>query len=109
MNSDLVTSKVTSQANIDLIIVSNGISIESGGNITMEADKLTVETNTMSRVSLLESYMDIMKKQVTVTSSYIRAAMLRWSWKGTGPTTLPLALLSFWSYTMAAPTPSQAP
>ena len=61
------------------------INIESGGDMTLRADKLTVETETPSststpHLSLLDGYMDILKKQVSVTSSYVTIATVELSY-----------------------------
>ena len=96
VNGGLVTSEVSSPATTALDISSNGalnmssssgsdINIESGGDMTLRADKLTVETETPSststpHLSLLDGYMNILKKQVSVTSSYVTIATVELSY-----------------------------
>ena len=78
VNGDLTISDVTSPSGTAIDISSSSaltvsstsgsnIDIESGGNMTLRADKVTVETETPSststpHLSLLDGYMDIMKK-----------------------------------------------
>merc|ERR1711959_491941 len=96
VNGDLVTSEITSSSGSDLEITSNGIpnitsasgsdiAIESGGNMTLQSDKLTVETQSPSststlHISLLDGYMNIMKKQISVTDSFSTFATIELSY-----------------------------
>merc|ERR1711959_113541 len=96
VNGDLVTSEITSSSGSALEITSNGIlnitsasgsdiTIESGGNMTLQSDKLTVETQSPSststpHISLLDGYMNIMKKQISVTDSFSTFATIELSY-----------------------------
>ena len=96
VNGDLTISDVTSPSGTAIDISSSSaltvsstsgsnIDIESGGNMTLKADKVTVETETPSststpHLSLLDGYMDIMKKQVSVTSSFVTVATVELSY-----------------------------
>ena len=96
VSGDLITSEITSSFESGLEITSNGIlnvtsasgsdiTIESGGNMTLQSDKLTVETQNPSststpHISLLDGYMNIMKKQVSVTNSYSTFATIELSY-----------------------------
>ena len=96
VNGDLTISVVTSPSGTAIDISSSSaltvsstsgsnIDIESGGNMTLKADKVTVETETPSststpHLSLLDGYMDIMKKQVSVTSSFVTVATVELSY-----------------------------